>query len=108
MSNTEHSDDDCVSYNSNLSYDSAGSFEFKFIASQINSIKSGFSSNSKSEVPSGNQSRIWYDLNQEINDLDDNTDVIPKHESEKRLNNLCIFIALVLAICCGVILSIYQ
>ena len=36
---------------------------------------------------------VWYDLTQNINDLDDNQDVIPLEDSEHRLNSLCLFLA---------------
>ena len=39
-------------------------------------------------------SKAWYDLNQDINDLDDDQDVISFDESQKRLNCLCIILAL--------------
>ena len=41
---------------------------------------------------------VWYDLTQNINDLDDNQDVIPLEDSEHRLNSLCLFLAFILMI----------
>ena len=39
-------------------------------------------------------SKAWYDLKQDINDLDDDQDVISYDESQKRLNCLCIILTL--------------
>ena len=35
------------------------------------------------------EKEVWYDLNKEINDLDDTQDLVSKEESEIRLNGLC-------------------
>ena len=55
---------------------------------------------------------VWYDLNQEINDLDDDQDVIPITDSERRLNNICIFLSLCLITCstvfCGISFRVFQ
>ena len=56
--------------------------------------------NADDEASNKSDEKAWYDLNQDINDLDDDQDVIPLHESEERLNGLCIFLAL-----CFIILS---
>ena len=39
---------------------------------------------------------VWYDLNEPVNDIEDNTDVVKKTESEKRLNSLCLIFCFVL------------
>ena len=51
----------------------------------------------------------WYDLNQDINDLDDDQDVVSFDESQKRLNCLCIILALPCIILTSALVSIsYQ
>ena len=51
-------------------------------------------------------SKAWYDLNQDINDLDDDQDVISFDESQKRLNCLCIILALPCIILTSVLVGI--
>ena len=42
-----------------------------------------------SKDDSKEEEEVWYDLNKEINDLDDTQDLVSKEESEIRLNGLC-------------------
>ena len=44
------------------------------------------------------ENTVWYDLQQDVNDLDDDQDVIPLSESENRLNLLCLLVTLCLVI----------
>ena len=49
---------------------------------------------------------VWYDLTQNINDLDDYQDVIPLEDSERRLNSLCLVLAFILMISSSIFIGI--
>ena len=89
---------------STLSLDADSLIQAQFDQYSLESYRSfstiGSDYNADDEASNKSDEKAWYDLNQDINDLDDDQDVIPLHESEERLNGLCIFLAL-----CFIILS---
>lgn len=66
------------------------------VFAQIQCTMESSKDNSRKVVVEERPNGAWYDLANEINDLEDNTDVIPKSESEHRLNILFAGIALIL------------
>ena len=59
-----------------------------------------------SENFSESEQKVWYDLSKNINDLNDNSDVIPKEKSEVRLNILLIILSVILLIWANTLLWI--
>ena len=59
-----------------------------------------------SENFSESEQKVWYDLSKNINDLNDNSDVIPKEKSEVRLNILLITLSVILLIWANTLLWI--
>ena len=50
----------------------------------------------KTEISSTSNSKVWYDLSKNVNELEDTTDVVSKSESQERLNILLAAVALIL------------
>ena len=50
----------------------------------------------KTEMSTTSNSKVWYDLSKNVNELEDTTDVVSKSESQERLNILLAAAALIL------------
>ena len=85
------------SWTSNFESDNYSSFTDDIFSNTLHSINDDNISSFNDIIP---ENTVWYDLQQNVNDLDDDQDVIPLSDSENRLNLLCLFFAL-----CFVIVS---